>query len=63
MPRLHRIFSEHKPDRSYKKHNTNSIFKVGDKALKSNAKNSHRMAWPLHHSKRPGKGRYWREKH
>ena len=50
VPRLHRIFSVHKPDRSYtydKKHNTNSIFEVRDKVLKSNAKNSHRMGGKL----------------
>jgi hypothetical protein len=46
-----------------KKHNTNSIFKVGDKVLKSNARNRHRMGGKLekpwlgvHHSKRPGQG-------
>ena len=30
-----------------KKHNTNSIFKVGDKVLKSNARNRHRMGGKL----------------
>ena len=51
MPRLHGIFSVHKPDRSYtmiKKHNTNSVFKVGgNKVLKSNGKNSNRMGGKL----------------
>ena len=36
-----------------KKYNTNSIFKVGDKVLKSNARSVYRMgetmAWCLHH--------------
>ena len=49
-----------------KKHNTNSIFKVGDKVLKFNAKNSHRMGGKLEKpwldsyiiQKELGKGRY-----
>ena len=49
-----------------KKHNTNSIFKVGDKVLKSNARNRHRMGGKLEKpwlgvyiiQKDLGKGRY-----
>ena len=49
-----------------KKHNTNSIFKVGDKVLKSNARNRHRMGGILEKpwlgvyiiQKDLGKGRY-----
>ena len=60
MSRLHRIFYD-------KKHNTDSIFKVGDKVLKSNARNSHRMGgkqvkpWliPYIINQDLGKGRYY----
>eukprot|EP00731_Ephydatia_muelleri_P021909 Em0014g500a len=65
VPRLHRLFSVHKPDRSNTmiKNTTQTIFKVGDKLLKSNAKNSHRMGgkpWlgPYIIQKDLGKGRY-----
>ena len=55
-----------------KKHNTNSIFKVGDKVLKSNARNRHRMGGKLEKpwlgvyiiQKDLGKSRkHWRENH
>ena len=43
-----------------KKHNTNFIFKVGDKVLMDEAQNGSQfietIAWRLHHSKRPGQG-------
>ena len=65
MPRLHRLFYVHKPYRSYTmiKNTTQTIFKVGDKLLKSNAKNSHRMGgktWlgPYIIQKDLGKDRY-----
>ena len=65
VPRLHRLFFVHKPDRSNTmiKNTTQTIFKVGDKLLKSNAKNSHRMGgkpWlgPYIIQKDLGKGRY-----
>ena len=65
VPKLHRIFSVHKLHYDIK-HNTISIFKVGDKVLKSNARNRHRMGGKLEKpwlgvyiiQKDLGKGRY-----
>ena len=47
MPEQHTTFPVPKKDRNSRKHNTNTTLKIGDKVLKENSKNKHRMGGKL----------------